>query len=307
MLFRPRWRTLRNTTVDTLRDVVTASYYRCDLRHLGINAVFHSNHARGIEYQKLSFTNTASMCYSEWRSVLSELLECDPDSLEIARIDFALDLIDVPLGVLYSHIFARKKRYSQEFGTYSGSGIRQVETFYLGKRPNCIRVYDWRAKHRPSAALANQECTDYCVSRVERQCGGAGVPPCIRTFGQLKNAGEFDPFLSLRMIVVPRDAPPGKGETVVRMLARLGLQTMINERGMQQTMKVINVHSRGNASRIRRSLGLQETLVARSYPGQFERYQAETRRQLEDMRSLDTFCYYRGPHDLTDLLYQAEC
>jgi hypothetical protein len=277
--FRPQWRELRKSIDKVAVGMTSGEYRRCDLRSFGLSAVFHSSYSQRRQYDKLAFSNTASMLYSDMEAILKELMESDWLLLQVARIDFALDLVNVPVDWFYRHTFAYKRRFSREFGTYSKSGVLRVETVYIGKRPNCYRIYDRLAKSG-SPGNPSTDGTRW-LTRIERECGGAGIPSCVSSFGQLRNAAEFDPFVALRAIFLPRPATARKRKTVIQLLALRGLESLISEWGMQQTIRFLNWQSSGNAARIRRSLGLTEGHITQTFSGEFARYQAAIRRQLQ--------------------------
>src|SRR5215472_13088683 len=86
---------------------------------------------------------------------------------------------------------------------YARMGQKYVQTYYLGKRPNCFRVYDKLAEYHCQYARFMRKLSDAAeppsfeelygypangitLSRVERQIGGGRVPAELQTFGCLR-------------------------------------------------------------------------------------------------------------------------
>jgi len=242
-----------------------------DLRLYGYQAILHMYCTHGREgNHKLELLNAGEMSYVQIGREVERIFNVDPSRLSVMRIDLAADVRDVPVIWFAQHLRAKWKRAVCEIGLieYSQMGPRELQTFYLGKRPNCFRVYDKIAELRkqytllcrgvsPETKLPTFEQTygyptSGCVlTRVERQIGGSRIPPQIGTFGKLRSLPSFDPFDRLEISPGPvADHEPNiEGYGLKDYLAGLGLRNRANELGMHRLRAWVNKHSPGNASR----------------------------------------------------------
>jgi hypothetical protein len=241
-------------------------------------AILHIWNKRGTTYRKFAFVNASRLRASQMTSILRELFEDDASNFPITRIDFAVDLIGIPISWFRERLIASRKRFSSEYGRSTSGEFIQFQTLYLGKRPNCIRIYDKIAQTQGSA---NSAAGLECVTRVERQCGNSGVPRSLTTFGKLKNATDFNPFAPLRTLSLLGRSGPETCGNITTMLARIGFETLSSRLGAQATTQFMNAHSAGNAARIRKRLGVHDVAACERLPDLLRIFREMVRRQLE--------------------------
>lgn len=78
------------------------------------------------------------------------LSERDEECFGTMRVDAAVDLPSVPVSFFREHTRVEFKRFGAQIGKcdeeWQMMGMQGVQTIMSGKRPNCYRVYDKRAK-----------------------------------------------------------------------------------------------------------------------------------------------------------------
>jgi hypothetical protein len=271
----PRWRFIPRLP-DAEAGYPVKTHKTIDLRWFGVNATMHSHRGRGRVYDKLAFRSTGSMHYTEMQNVLHNLFDRDPANLRVSRIDLAVDLENITVDFFYRNAIAPRKHFSREFGRYTPSGTVAIETVYMGRRPNCFRIYSRTAKRM---AAGETSSVPFCeLVRIEREMGGAGVPESIRTVGSINNVLSLDAFSSLKIITM-RDSDE-RSKTVLEWLAARGLRELLRERGAQQTIRILNKYSNRNAARLRRNLGIEECSITASVPDLNDRFRRSLQRQL---------------------------
>src|SRR5262249_13976962 len=156
------------------------------------------------------------MSYAGMQNEIERIFDIDARRLPLMRLDLAADVRDVSVDWFVRHVRARFKRWACDIGQveceasqYARMGLQQIQTYYLGKRPNCFRVYDKLAEYRHQYAKLTRRASDAAelptfeeaygypetgliLTRVERQMGGGRVPACIDTFGKLKASAAFN-------------------------------------------------------------------------------------------------------------------
>jgi hypothetical protein len=180
-------------------------------------------------------------------------------------------------------------------------GRGDIQTLYLGKRPNCFRIYNKIAELKQQyVALKRQQTEEhplpsfgelfgypsegFVLTRVERQFGGSRIPLELSTLRALKeNALTFDPFSRLELIAGGRPDPNPDDYELMKFLAGKGLRQVFDEQGMQRTRRFVNQKSRGNAARVFRELKdfLPCSLAGFGIPDLRQRYIESVQRQLE--------------------------
>ncbi len=167
-------------------------------------------------------------------------------------------------------------------GKRSKTGDGLTDGLYYGRNPDLFRMYDKfsevayrrRPLHFPFSTWAGND-PPHTVTRVERQLRGAKIPPNLKYFGSLKGAGEYDPFALIRF---EKCCQKPFGESTVRnALAATGLQVLVETQGLQTARALINKYSRGNASRLMKSLSSSRPVAG---PDLYEIYRIETLVQL---------------------------
>jgi hypothetical protein len=245
-----------------------------DLRQFGYQAVLHMSCLRGKEgNHKLALVDTGTMKYGQMAREVERIFDVDARRLSVMRVDFAADVRGVPVSWFAGHVRARWKRFVCDIGKtesfeneYTRMGGQQVETFYLGKRPNCFRIYDkiaeykhqyahltWRALDAAELpafeAVYGYPETGLTLTRVERQIGGSRVPTQIDTFGKLKRSAEFNPFDKLDFLASGKSEPSVHEYGLSRYAVGMWLRSAIEELGIHRVRSFVNAHSGGHASR----------------------------------------------------------
>jgi len=104
---------------------------------------------------KLEFLEVGRQSFGDVLDELSQMFDADPlkkhkESFGTMRVDVAVDLPDVPVSFFRERTRVDFKRFGAQVGKHGEEwqmlGKRGVETIMSGKRPNCYRVYDKRAK-----------------------------------------------------------------------------------------------------------------------------------------------------------------
>jgi hypothetical protein len=239
-----------------------------DLRPFGIDANLHMNSKMGKfrKSHKLEIIGTGRKSLRQMGELIQRVFEIDPDGLQVMRLDFASDLDGVTLAAAYSSVRVKYKRRASAIGEldYETVGGRRLEYFRYGKSPNCVRVYDkpaeCLARYPSLLKAANPEAepptfkdlfgfeANAIRTRFERQAGARGVPKDLSTFGQLKNASDFDPFSRLEIVPESFPFPDLQSIGVARSLKLIGIHSLISRYGLQQARASLNLA--GNAKRL---------------------------------------------------------
>jgi len=241
-----------------------------DLRPYGYDAILHAHCVHGDGSHKLELIDTGQATLSEMLHEIERVFDVDGRRLEISRIDLAADIAGVPVAWFLEHLRARWKRFTADLGKieYARMGKLGVETFYLGKRPNCYRIYDKlgefryqyrRLKVEPKPAFevlyGVPETGGAVLTRVERQIGGSRVPAAIKTVRKLDCLIDFDPFENLQILAGRAGTSKVEDYDVSTYLEGRGLQVVIQELGgVHRARAWLNKRSGGNAARTFRRL-----------------------------------------------------
>jgi hypothetical protein len=145
-----------------------------DLRPQGIEAILHLN-ARKTGTHKIQLVEAGHKCCGEIADTVAQITTEHPRLQAISRVDSCADVIDGPsVGWMAQSVRARSVQWQAQLGSvelrdsenrrmqWSEMGKRELQTMYLGKRPNCFRVYDklaerfqtWRREKRRHEAMA---------------------------------------------------------------------------------------------------------------------------------------------------------
>lgn len=123
-------------------------YYRAiaDLRPHGFDAILHMEQKR-YGTHKVELLETGKKGMREIESTLDQIVDHDPRSYRIGRIDLATDVTDVALSWFREHVYIQYKQFVCGHGKlveaeYSEMGKKVFQTLYFGKRPCCVRIYD---------------------------------------------------------------------------------------------------------------------------------------------------------------------
>jgi hypothetical protein len=305
--FCQTYQALRNDPKGPFRP---SQYYLAvaDLRKFGYPVILHTHnlHDRRGNH-KLELVETGATRYSQMRSEVERIFDVDPGRLDLMRIDLAADVEGVPVSWFESNIRAKYKRWTAGIGMlapgveYSEMGSKGVQTFYLGKRPNVVRIYNKVAErqyqYRRLKAKAKREAEPlsqtfeqmfghpedgFILTRVERQMAAGRVPEQLSTFRKLRNAAEFDPFESLAFAGVGKPEPNPYDYDLNIFLAGTQFRKLIERDGFHRVRQFVNQHSQRNASRFFQTYA--DFLPDHSYlinaQGLFQRYRQSVFQQL---------------------------
>jgi hypothetical protein len=292
-----------------------------DLRKYGHPAILHTHSLHDKHgNHKLELIETGKMTYVQMRQAIHGIFDVDTGPLELMRVDLAADVVGVPVSWFEKYVRAQYKRWTAEIGSinpegqFSTMGKSGVETFYLGKRPNVIRIYNKIAERRgeymrlkrraltEAKTLAMREPmgtpfmflfpsfeqmfgypeTGFILTRVERQIAGGRVPEQLSTFARLRAADEFDPFEKL-VFLDGGKLDPNQADYDFPTYC-MGMQTrqLIQEQGFHRTKQLLNQRSPRNAARILRRVAdfLPQGGDLLTSKGLLERYQQSVSKQL---------------------------
>src|SRR5437764_8871552 len=127
----------------------SSTYYEhvFDLRRHGEDAIVHygakldRNRAHKLELLAVGDKQLQAL-----EERIGAIFAVDPGDLGVMRIDSAVDIDDVSVRWFRRHARVRYKQHSMQIGkrTVQVSEVAnaKIETLYLGRSPNCIRVYD---------------------------------------------------------------------------------------------------------------------------------------------------------------------
>ena len=247
-----------------------------DLRAFGYEAILHAHCKHGeAGDHKLELVDTGLRSFQELMREVESIFQVYPSTLGIMRVDFAVDVIGLPVLFFQDSARAAYKRIVAEFENaeqFVRIGQRDLETIYLGKRPNCYRIYNKIAEYKsqyaklrrklPGVSLPPfEELYGYpqngaVVTRVERQYGGSRIPKEISTISNLReNFQTIQPFDPLEFLLSGVPAPDPDQYDLATYLKGLGLRQLIGDLGLHRARRFINKQSPGNAARILKKLG----------------------------------------------------
>jgi hypothetical protein len=249
-----------------------------DLRDYGYPVILHTHNVHDkCGNFKLELIETGGMTYSGMARQVARVFAVDVGRLELMRLDLAADVESVPVSWFERNYRAKFKRWTSSIGKledpgeFSEMGRRGVETFYLGKRPNVIRVYNKVAErqyqHNRMAARAKRAGipasevptfeaifshppTGFTLTRVERQMAGGRVPETLTDFSKLRNASDFKPFEPLVYIGVGKPEPNPDNYDFNEYGVGMYLRELVEREGFHRARQIVNQHSKRNASRI---------------------------------------------------------
>jgi hypothetical protein len=180
-----------------------SSPYRKQItKPFGLPVTFHFFHRSAKKHHhKLQFIDMPTLQLPELYNVLEHLVSDDYASLKTYRIDFTVDVNDVPIGWCREAFGYTRKKSKKEW-----SFEQSVEGFRFGSKNNNLTVYD-------KVAERLQKYHHYCpegiptfekfsclsqseiVTRIERQIS-KHIPESLATFGQvIQNAADYNPLI----------------------------------------------------------------------------------------------------------------
>lgn len=248
--FAPRMaETLEQLHRGQLGPFAPSRFYECvgSLKEdFGIDAILHLGYKRGSRSHKVEILGAGKKTLEEMAGIIRSVFDVAPNSLALMRADFAADIPGVPVHRVRDLGRFEYKRFASQIGK-SGSdevqfvqmGTAVAQSFYVGRRPNCFRIYnkleelrhkwtrlkrdcdrfnkgldsfDLTPAQRQSALRTPPKFDEYChtegfeftegtiLTRFERQIGGDRFPNCMQTFGDLYNAHYFDPYEGMTFV-----------------------------------------------------------------------------------------------------------
>jgi hypothetical protein len=260
-----------------------------DLRAYGFPVLLytHNTHDK-LGNHKLEFLETGKLGYTQIRQEIHRIFDTDAGSLPVMRVDLAADVVGVTVGWFMQQLLVQYKRWTCDVGRIdatdvqiSSMGKTGVETFYYGRRPNLVRVYNkiaerlaeysrlkkraWgEAKKKAMGGPVAFSFPDFettfgypekglILTRVERQIAGGRVPQAIGTFGRLRAAADFDPFDKL--IFLDGGAPePNPNDYAFDTHGKgMFIRWLIEKEGIHRAKQKLNRLSPRNASRLLRT------------------------------------------------------
>ncbi|MBI4480958.1 MAG: hypothetical protein HY651_13140 [Acidobacteria bacterium] len=240
-----------------------------DLRPYGHELILHEFCQHGAGNHKVELIDTGERSLSGMIREIERVYSVDAMRLEVMRIDLAVDVQGVPVQSLQGVVRVKYKRFAATIGQdqFSDMGKRELQTLYLGKRPNCFRIYnkiaEWQEQYRKLTRTMSSEIPPptfeeifgypeigTILTRFERQIGGGRVPSRLASIGRLGGADEFNPFEPLEILTNPLPEPSVERYDLVFYLAGMQLRRMIETSGLQLTRSWINKHSKRNGNRI---------------------------------------------------------
>ena len=146
-------------------------YYQqvVDLRKIAdVDAVVHFN-ARKTGTHKIQVIEAGRKCSGQIAEVISEIVDEHPELQAVSRVDSCVDVVNGPeVKWIAQSVRARSAQWQAQFGSveirdeanrkmqWSEMGKREVKTMYIGKRPNCFRVYDKLAERYRAYCVEKQ-------------------------------------------------------------------------------------------------------------------------------------------------------
>ena len=244
----------------------------------------HFNHLRTATH-KLEIIQAEEMTLREMCQLIGAIVCSDPSGLNVTRVDLSVDVNGVDVQWFRDHVYIRNKRTHDVYGRRRKNGVWEATGLYFGIGQDVVRIYDKIAemtlRHRltsPRFAPWPGNVPPKILTRVERQLRSKGVPKALATVDHLRSADHFNPFAGISL--TPCCEMHFGDARVHRVLAGRGLASYTKEIGRQAVISELNRHSKGNASRIFRSLERHD--VPLSTPELYELYSAETRSQVTE-------------------------
>ena len=257
----------------------------------------HYGHRLPIPKEKrhfrVEFVHTRVLCAEDLLWGLKSLFQIDQEeamSLPVARIDFAVDVFDVPVEWFNRNCRVKGKKkvrsYEGQKKEASTGALRSLQ--FGSNHSDLYRIYDRISEGlgRRVEELLEWKRSAYplpIITRVERQCCGSGVPDNLKTLGGVfKQASEADPFPKLECTQTGSDPIAVESWTPQQWLMNVGLAAVVKELGLATVRARLNRTGGGNAKRI---FDKYSDLLRSDSPGVSadflrERYRKRTIRQL---------------------------
>jgi hypothetical protein len=257
-----------------------------DLRTYGYPVLLHTHNTHDkVGNHKLEFLETGKLGYSQIRKQIHRIFNTDTGSLPIMRVDLAADIVGFTVGWFIQQLLVQYKRWTCDVGRIdaadaqiSSMGKTGVETFYYGRRPNLVRIYNkiaerlgeysrlkkrawWEAKRKAMGGPVAFCFPDFettfgypekglILTRVERQIAGGRVPQVIGTFGRLRAAADFDPFEKLVFLNGGKPEPNPDDYDFDTYAKGMLIRALIQQEGIHRAKQKLNRLSTRNANRL---------------------------------------------------------
>lgn len=225
----------------------------------GLPVTVHYHH-RYQQIHKLQFLNVTHLSKSVVINALEHLVDDDIAALPTRRIDFTVDIHDVPVFWCREAFLFGYKQDSQEYAKCLGTQSR-LQTVRYGSYKNCLLVYDKVAERLceygkqypdggPTFEAFSGFATDATVTRIERKIQ-TRIPACLATFADvLLNASTFNPFERLTIVPPAVEWPEIEDGPYREYIKHVFWQAEASKFGCQEAYKRANAFSGGNAKRI---------------------------------------------------------
>jgi hypothetical protein len=117
-----------------------------DLRPYGFDAIMHVEQRR-YGTHKLELLETGRKSVEQLAGTIEELVDGDPLSHRVSRIDLCVDVPGIPVSWFHEHVHVHRKQWLCHFSQQTvvneqEMGKKCYQTLYWGKRPSCLRIYD---------------------------------------------------------------------------------------------------------------------------------------------------------------------
>lgn len=248
-----------------------------DMRALGLSATLNVMH-RWTHSHSLEVIGCDRMALSEIRCIVEKVINSNPSSLRLLRLDLTADVADLGMEFIRGHMLVKAKRTYRGFEKVEfEEGPRRLQTLYFGRGKDYIRVYDKMAqtveRGTPISRFSGSGHTS--IVRFERQLR----PPSrfAPLFADLNQCDQWCPFDQVRFpaLVPVHDQAPLRAK-----IARAGIKAIIDEKGLLGARAYLHRESGGNAARLLRKYLTPKDHVAA--PDLNLIFQESARRQLNE-------------------------
>jgi hypothetical protein len=117
-----------------------------DLRPYGYDVVLHAHCKHGKEgNHKLELMETGQKSFAELVCEINRIFVLDPMRLQTMRVDLTADVMGVPVWFFQDALRAAYKQVANDIekaDQFARLGRGEIQTLYLGSRPNCFRIYN---------------------------------------------------------------------------------------------------------------------------------------------------------------------
>lgn len=215
---------------------------------------------------KIELIGVGKMTRTQIFDEVSRVFDFYPRQATVMRVDFAVDIPDIPIQWFREAVRVKHKRFAAALTSknfYSEMGNGGIQTLNFGKRPGLIRIYDKTAENRQSYSTFIKSLEkdveppsfdsiyglgsgDRILTRVERQIG-TRIPKQIATLADIiDTGGEFMPFAPIKILDHPAQLPevpdlPFETYCTLRFLRELAQRD-----GLQAVRTLISRRSNGN-------------------------------------------------------------